>query len=51
MRGWRVVTAYPHQYRRIDVLSAGCAIFIVKPIDTRELVQQLQAVAMTGRLP
>jgi CheY-like chemotaxis protein len=45
------ITAYPNQYRRVDVLSAGCAICIIKPINTRELVQQLQAAAMTGRLP
>ena len=48
------VTAYPHQYRRADVLSAGCAICLIKPINTRELVDQLQAVAATGgpdRLP
>jgi CheY-like chemotaxis protein len=42
------VTAYPHQYRRADVLSAGCAICLIKPINTRELVDQLQAVATTG---
>jgi two-component system, cell cycle response regulator DivK len=39
------VTAYPHQYRLVDVLSAGCAIRIIKPINTRKLVEQLQAVA------
>jgi CheY-like chemotaxis protein len=43
------VTAYPHQYRLEDVLSAGCALRIIKPIDTRELVDQLQAVAGNGR--
>jgi CheY-like chemotaxis protein len=39
------VTAYPHQYGRADVLSAGCATCIIKPINTRELIDQLQAVA------
>lgn len=39
------VTAYPHQYRRADVLSAGCATCIIKPINTRKLIDQLQAVA------
>ena len=39
------VTAYPHQYRLADVRSAGCALCIIKPIDTRKLVDQLQAVA------
>ena len=42
------VTAYPHQYRRADVLSAGCAICIIKPINTRKLVDQLRAVAMNA---
>ena len=39
------VTAYPHQYRLDDVLSAGCACRIIKPINTRKLVEQLQSVA------
>lgn len=38
------VTAYPHQYRRGEALSAGCAHYVVKPLDTRKLVDQLQAV-------
>ena len=42
------VTAYPHQYRRADVLSAGCATCIIKPINTRKLVEQLRAVAMNA---
>jgi CheY-like chemotaxis protein len=48
------VTAYPHQYRLADVLSAGCVTRIVKPINTRKLVDQLQAVtanASRGGLP
>jgi CheY-like chemotaxis protein len=43
------VTVYPHHYRRVDVLSAGCAICIFKPINTRELVDQLQAYATKRR--
>jgi CheY-like chemotaxis protein len=48
------VTAYPHQYRLVDVLSAGCASCIIKPINTRKLVDQLQAMATNasrGGLP
>jgi CheY-like chemotaxis protein len=48
------VTAYPHQYRLADVLSAGCAACIIKPINTRKLVDQLQAAATNvsrGALP
>ena len=44
------VTAYPHQYWLADVLSAGCAVRITKPINTRELVRQLWAVAARGKL-
>jgi CheY-like chemotaxis protein len=42
------VTAYPYRYRLPDVLSAGCSTRIVKPINTRELVSQLQAVLPSG---
>jgi CheY-like chemotaxis protein len=48
------ITAYPYQYRLVDVRAAGCAICIVKPLNTRELVAQLQAVATNrsaDRLP
>jgi CheY-like chemotaxis protein len=38
------VTAYPSQYRMVDVLSAGCAGYIVKPIETRELVDKLRSI-------
>lgn len=36
-----VVTAYPEAYPREELLAAGCAGYIVKPIDTRELPRQL----------
>ncbi len=48
------VTAYPHHYAVSDVLEAGCSTCIIKPINTRELVSQLHAVAASapiGRLP
>lgn len=44
------VTAYPHRYTVSDVLGAGCSICIVKPINTRELVSRLHAVA-AGAVP
>ena len=31
------VTSYPDQFRREEVLLAGCRGYIVKPIDTRKL--------------
>jgi CheY-like chemotaxis protein len=36
-----VVTAYPEAYPRDELLAAGCAAYIVKPIDTRELSRRL----------
>jgi CheY-like chemotaxis protein len=48
------VTAYPLRYQVTDVLAAGCSRCIIKPIDTRELVNQLCAVAghgAPGRVP
>jgi CheY-like chemotaxis protein len=45
------VTAYVHRYRLPDVLSAGCSLYIIKPIDTRALVSQLQLAAVASRLP
>jgi len=39
------MTAYPDRYRREELITAGCAICIVKPIDTRELPKQLEKVA------
>ena len=38
------VTAYPEKYPRSVALRAGCEGFIVKPINTRELPQQLSQV-------
>ena len=43
------ITAYPLQFKLGDVLSAGCASYIVKPFDTRNLIHQLQAVTMSAR--
>jgi CheY-like chemotaxis protein len=42
------VTAYPLRYQAWEVVAAGCIACIVKPIDTRELVNQLLAVATPG---
>jgi CheY-like chemotaxis protein len=39
------VTAYPDRYRRAELLEAGCEACIIKPIDTRELAQRIEAVA------
>jgi len=42
------ITAYPHRYPSRASLAAGCTAHIVKPINTRELVNQVQAVAGGG---
>jgi CheY-like chemotaxis protein len=39
------VTAYPDQYRRDELLAAGCQACIVKPVDTRVLAKQLEDAA------
>jgi two-component system cell cycle response regulator len=38
-------TAYPESYPREQMLAAGCAAYIVKPIDTRQLASQLEQAA------
>lgn len=43
------MTAYPDNYQREELLAAGCNAYIVKPIDTRELPNQLEAIA--GKKP
>ena len=39
------VTSYPEKYPKRTVLAAGCDAYIVKPISTRNLPAQLDAVA------
>jgi CheY-like chemotaxis protein len=43
------MTAYPEDYRREDLVAAGCDAYIVKPIDTRTLPRKLEELA--GRQP
>lgn len=40
------VTSYPEAYPKAAVLAAGCDAYIVKPINTRELPRQLDAIAV-----
>ncbi len=35
------LTAYPDRFSRTEALEAGCAAYIVKPIDTRILPKQI----------
>lgn len=39
------VTAFPEQCSRDAMLAAGCAAYLVKPVNTRDLAQQLEEVA------
>ncbi|MCR4339821.1 MAG: response regulator, partial [Gemmatimonadaceae bacterium] len=42
------VTCYPEQYPKAAALAAGCDAYLLKPINTRELSDQLTAVAEGG---
>jgi len=44
------ITAYPDEFHRIEMMAAGCAAYLVKPIDTRQLLQELER-ASVNRLP
>jgi two-component system, cell cycle response regulator len=36
------VTAHPDKYQRDELLAAGCNAYLVKPIDTRQLIHALE---------
>jgi CheY-like chemotaxis protein len=36
------VTAYPQRYSHAEIFDAGCSGILVKPLDTRRLVSQMQ---------
>jgi CheY-like chemotaxis protein len=40
------VTAYPERYAREELVAAGCEACIVKPVDTRELTNQIVEVEL-----
>jgi two-component system cell cycle response regulator len=42
------ITSYPEKYPKAAALAAGCDAYIQKPINTRELANQLTAVAVGG---
>lgn len=42
------VTCYAEQYPKATALAAGCEAYLMKPINTRELSDQLTAVAEGG---
>jgi CheY-like chemotaxis protein len=42
------VTSYPEVYPKAAALAAGCEAYFLKPINTRELSGQLNAVAGRG---
>jgi len=37
------VTAYPDSFQRTQMMSAGCAAYLVKPVDLRQLMNELVA--------
>jgi two-component system cell cycle response regulator len=40
------VTSYPDRFKKSEALAAGCDAYLLKPIDTRALSQQVEAVAV-----
>jgi CheY-like chemotaxis protein len=42
------ITSYPERYPEAAVLAAGCDAYFLKPINTRELPRQLNAIAVKG---
>ena len=36
------VTAYPDGFQRTEMIAAGCAAYLIKPIDTRQLMHELE---------
>jgi CheY-like chemotaxis protein len=43
------MTAYPNRYSFREVRDAGCTAWIIKPIDTRNLVGQLRALCTVSQ--
>jgi len=43
------VTSYPERFPREEAFRAGCDAYIVKPIDTRALADQVEAIAGKGQ--
>jgi CheY-like chemotaxis protein len=44
-----VITAYPDLWSKNDALAAGCDAYLLKPLDTRKLAQEVTAVAGGGK--
>lgn len=43
------ITAYPDTYLRTELLAAGCAAYLIKPIASRELMEALATASGTNR--
>jgi len=39
------ITAFPQRFTPVDIMAAGCSAYIVKPISTRSLPDQIHTVA------
>lgn len=42
------VTSFPERYTRPEVMSAGCAAFVAKPLSTRDLPHILRDILAAG---
>ena len=43
------ITAYPERYPRAEAVAAGCDGYIVKPVNTRKLSQQVAEAVEKGK--
>lgn len=43
------ITSYADDYRREELLAAGCAGYLIKPVDMEELLRQLETAAAVAR--
>ena len=43
------ITAYPERYPRAEAMAAGCDGYIVKPVNTRKLSQQVAEAVEKGK--
>ena len=42
------VTAYPQRYTAEEIVAAGCSAMMMKPVDTRRLVREMQSLCERG---
>jgi CheY-like chemotaxis protein len=43
------VTSYPDNWTQREALEAGCTVYVIKPIDARDLLQQITNIVVQRR--